>query len=282
MKDFVIYEWKDWVPIENAIYVIGTFESLHLGHFQLFDFANKIDTNFKKIVVFFNNNKMPPKTNYRLFTDEIVKEQWLSMVDFDYGIRINFPDVSHLDGNVFLKKLTNNLKSTIIVGEDFKFGNKAQFNVKDIVNLSKNFTVHAIPTLKFNNVKISTTRLKEHLEFGNIELLNSLLVSEYSFIGEVNNDKSVTIDPNLETLHSGIYATYIISDDIEYYGILHVDMKHKYFCNFIDFNYNYNGFKKFEFRLIKEIRKIVNLNYDTINNEDLKATKLFFLSENSV
>lgn len=72
---------------------------------------------------------------------------------------------------------------TILVGEDFRFGAKRMGTVDDF-RLNR-FELIDFASVNFANERISSTRVRDALSYGNLQLANELLGRHYSISGKV-------------------------------------------------------------------------------------------------
>ncbi|MFA7732784.1 FAD synthase [Mycoplasmopsis synoviae] len=216
MQDLIIYKFDQWTPQENDNYIIGAFEAFHLGHFQLY--KKLLNNSGRKVIVTFNNENLYKDANY-FFQDNHSKYLNFAKLNIDCVVELDFQDIKNQSGQDFINKLTNNLPAKVIVGKDFRFGKNAKYKASDLSLINPNLQVEILEFYKFNNSKISTSELKQLVEFGDIKLLNSLLVYNYNFSGTLNIDASVELNPNLTPLHSGIYLAKFVIKNFLYYGL---------------------------------------------------------------
>ena len=73
--------------------------------------------------------------------------------------------------------------STILVGEDFRFGAKRTGTVADFK--SNGFDLIDFAPVNFANERISSTRVRDALSYGNLQLASELLGRAYSISGKV-------------------------------------------------------------------------------------------------
>lgn len=81
---------------------------------------------------------------------------------------------------ILRKKLQVN---TILVGEDFRFGAKRTGTVNDLK--SNGFDLVDFAPVNFANERISSTRVRDALSYGNLQLASELLGRPYSISGKV-------------------------------------------------------------------------------------------------
>ena len=176
---------------------IGNFDGLHLGHQDLIkklhDFAK--EKNQSTMLVTFDENlkfmNLENKKNFLLMTNN---EKWKFARDkIHETVFIScdecFKEISAENFiNNTLKKLQIN---SLVVGENFRFGND---RMGDIAMLKKHFgeeNIRVAVLFEKNEIKCSSTMIRNFLQNGEIEKANELLGYQYFIQGRVRNGKKV-------------------------------------------------------------------------------------------
>ncbi|MHA0272551.1 FAD synthase [Mycoplasma sp. 48589B] len=276
MKELIIYNFGEFESKDGDNFILGSFESFHLGHYQLLKQA--LANGGRVILVCFNAEKGMPKFNNSIFMDNYAKYEQLARLPIDMVVQLEFDKVSHLEGPEFLSALAQGKKVTFIGGEDFKFGSKGAWNLEyfQTDEYLANYKIQIVPLLNDSNVKISTSKLKESLEFGYIDLVNSLLAYDYAFSGIIMTNK-ITVNEKLAKIHPGLYASLFHIGEFVYYGILHINKNNERLIHLFDYEIN----DKFNNeRVVTEVKKqvrIITSNFDDIINlNDIKIAKNYF------
>jgi riboflavin kinase / FMN adenylyltransferase len=218
---------------------IGNFDSLHLGHQELFsklaeqlkDIEKITGLNSRKILVsfyphprkFFSRFKSSETgKDFQIVSSMEEKIELLTGFGFDYIFLIHFTsEIQQLSPEEFVKRfLVNILKAKVVcVGRDWRFGQAQKGDVALLTKLSgkHNFKVIEVGDLLYQKRRISTGYVKEVLESGDLDLLNKLLNYEYFVIGRVtsgnqrgksfNLPTANIIVKNRKTLRRGVYVT---------------------------------------------------------------------------
>ncbi|VEU70271.1 FAD synthase [Mycoplasmopsis glycophila] len=272
----IIYQFDEFVPKQNDNFMIGAFESFHIGHQTIYNEMLKKKSNGRKVLITFNNDDLPISKS-QAFTDRTAKYWSLAQLEFDCIVELNFSKIGLMQPEQFLQKLTNNLPVNIFVGEDFKFGKGASATSHDIAKFLPLANVYIIQLLKQTGIKISTSLLKEKLLFGEIEDLNKYLVNNYTISFKISNiDPNTVMRDNLKytQIHPGIYCGIFYDQKYAFYGLLHINTKQKWEYILVD-NEEYepskNQFLYFEFD--SEIRLIKSHLDDEIKSIDIEKTR---------
>ena len=180
---------------KNSIILIGNFDGLHLGHQKLF----KLAQNFKKKYslkigvmtfepmpkMFFNKNL----NNFRI-SNQKQKITLLKKFDVDFVIVKKFDKKFSKTKSInFIKDILSNRLGAkfIFVSNNFRFGNKREGNVKQLIQYETfyNYKIIKPKPLSKNKKIISSTLIRKYLENGKLDKANKFLNREWSIEGKV-------------------------------------------------------------------------------------------------
>ncbi|MBN0970828.1 FAD synthase [Mycoplasma phocoeninasale] len=223
-----IYSWdiKSNLNLnKDLIICLGSFETLHLGHNELFKIARNLknaDEHFELAAMMFQSpiNKgeiatekaFQPKT--RLYTFDALGFDSVFIVNMDKNLL-------NLDYKIFIQSLKENGVKKIVCGQDFRFGFMKKGTIND---LKKEFEVYVADEKKVNKSKISSTLIKEFIRDGNIEGMNALLIENYAFITTMEKFH-YKYPENLIPLKDGVYIVNVVISNIEYHGLTLINKK---------------------------------------------------------
>ena len=186
---------------KNSIILIGNFDGLHLGHQKLFNLAKKYKKKFSLKVgvltfepmpkMFFNKNIK----NFRI-SNQKQKLSLLNKLNIDFVITKKFSDsFSKTKSLTFIKEIIGSrLKPKFIfVSNNFRFGNKREGDVNQLIKYEKIFNYRIInpkPLLSGKKV-ISSTLIRKYLQIGKLKNVNILLNRKWSIQGKVQKGKQL-------------------------------------------------------------------------------------------
>ena len=218
---------------EDLSLCLGYFDGLHKGHFTLFSRA--ISSKYKSGVLTFNFASNIMLKNKRHITSIEDKERILSEIGIDYLFVLDFDDeVKSLSPKDFIDKIVLALGAKeVIIGDDYKFGYKAQGNFETLINFSNNkYSVIKMEDLKIDDYKIGTSSIIKLIENGEIEKVTYMLGRNYQITGLVERGNNIgnkygfpTANINLRNYvipKNGVYATYIFIDGKKYLGFANI------------------------------------------------------------
>ena len=231
MKSIYIKDKKFIKLPEPVCAAIGNFDGVHLGHQKLIEESKK--HNLKSAVLTFYPHpsvflkKIP---NYPLVTPLEKKTDILSKMGIDYLIVIEFnEEIASMPKEEFIDALHQMNIKACVCGYDFTFGKKAEGNITD---LAKEFEFYEIKKYILDDVRVSSTYIRELISLGNIEEANRLLGRQYSIRGNViyglQNGRIIgfptaNIDyKNFFLPKNGVYFVNVIVEGIPYLGMANI------------------------------------------------------------
>lgn len=178
----------------GCVVTIGSFDGIHLGHQQL---LKKITAQAKQhslpscAITFepqpneFFHNEVPPRIT-RLRGKLIAFKQY--GVDRVLCLRFN-QALAQLSAQDFVEEiLVQGLAAKhIVIGDDFRFGAKRQGDINYLKSVSAqhNFTVESTETFELNGMRVSSTKVREALDAGDLDAAEILLGRRYAMSGRV-------------------------------------------------------------------------------------------------
>ncbi len=180
----------------NAVVTIGTFDGVHLGHWQIIDQlkeeARKINGETVIITFYPHPRKVlgsPSSPLYLINTPE-EKQALLAACGIDHLVIVPFTQAfANQNAEEYVENFLIKLfhPHTLIIGYDHRFGygRKGDFHLLEAYAAKHAFHLIEIPQHLLHESAISSTRIRENLLSGNLEEANELLGYEYYFEGTV-------------------------------------------------------------------------------------------------
>lgn len=284
-----IHRQTDHLPaFHHAVLTIGTFDGVHKGHQLIIDQMKReaASINGETVIITFHphpRNIIGGKAG-KLFLLTTLEERisLLESAGIDHLVIVPFTSTfAEQDANAYIRDFLVKLfkPHTIIIGYDHKFGKNREgdYHLLEKMAASNRYIVKEIDEQIIREVTISSTRIREALQRGDIDSANAFLGYPYFFEGEVvhGDKRGRTIGfptANLRLLNTekllpgdGVYAVSV-SIDVEESGILKLKgmmnigfrptvdgLNHVTEINLFDFNADIYG-KKMIVSLIQRIR----------------------------
>jgi riboflavin kinase / FMN adenylyltransferase len=191
----IYYDLQDFKAI-NPVVTIGTFDGVHLGHRKVLEKLKKIAGEMmgESVVFTFDPHPRqilsPEEHNLRLLTTLEEKTELLRLCGIDHLIVYPFTkEFSKLTYMEFVSTiLIDHMKAKcLVVGYDHKFGHKRKGDFDYLQKCTDAFQVRIerLDVLLVDEVNISSTRIRDALENGNIRVANGYLGYPYELHGSV-------------------------------------------------------------------------------------------------
>ncbi|MEZ0535804.1 bifunctional riboflavin kinase/FAD synthetase [Caldicellulosiruptoraceae bacterium PP1] len=290
-------------PKEDISVAIGFFDGLHIGHMALIN-KLKEKKGCKAIFTFKNHPDELIKGHIDYILTEKERLELFSENNIDIVFFIDFTQElmkmtpQQFIDEILIKKLR---VKNVIVGYDFTFGYRAIGNaeyLKEKLNERK-IDCTIIEPIYYNNQIISSTKIRDYIKSGLIEIANNMLGYNYFIAGMVKKGKALGREIGFPTINIsfsnkkiipkyGVYATYTIIDNIKFPSITNVGQNPTVSDGGINIETHifdiskelYNKDVKIEF--LKYIRE--EIKFDNIEllkqqiNKDIKEVKKLFLN----
>ena len=180
---------------KNSIILIGNFDGLHLGHQKLFKLANKFKKKYSSNIGVLTFEPMPKmffnrKLNNFRISNQKQKIDLLKKYNVDFVIINKFnKKFSKMKSINFIKNILSYKLGArfIFVSNNFRFGNKREGNVRQLIKLESLYNYKIIkpkPLFKGNKI-ISSSLIRKLLQDGKLDKANKFLDREWSIIGKV-------------------------------------------------------------------------------------------------
>lgn len=273
---------KSFSANKQTVVTIGTFDGVHLGHRKILEQITKSahDLNCESLVLtFFPHPRMVLQEGTEMKQLNTLDEK-ISLLDslgIDNLVVHPFDkEFSRLTAEEFVKEVLVNVFKIkkIIIGHDHRFGRNRTANIDDLITFGETygFEVEQISVKEVNEVSISSTKIRDALLEGNIELASIYLGYNYPLTGMVSKGKQLgrTIGfptANIEIEESykliPLNGVYIAKSNLEgktIYGMMNIGTRptvdgttQTIEIHFFDFNQDiYN--QKITLSLLKRIR----------------------------
>ena len=184
---------------KKSIILIGNFDGLHTGHQKLFRLANNYKKKFQLNIGVVTFEPMP-----KMFFNEKIKNFRLSSINqknkilessgVDFMIIKKFDkSFSKIKSDFFIKEvLSKKLQAKyIFVSNNFRFGNKREGDVKQLIKNEKNYDYKIInpQPLILSKKVISSTYIRLLLEEGDLKKANKALTRNWTIEGIVQKGR---------------------------------------------------------------------------------------------
>jgi riboflavin kinase/FMN adenylyltransferase len=244
----VVYNDIDsFTKLPNGVTTIGIFDGVHIGHQKilksLVEEAKKVGGE-SVVVTFWPHPRLvlANDTSLKLINSIAEKINLIAELGVDHLIVIPFTrEFADLSAEKFSKEyLADKIGTKILfVGYDHRFGKNKEGSfdyLKDHAHLY-GFEVKEIPSQDIDNLSVSSTRIREAIETGDLDIANELLGRVYSLEGIVVKGRQMGRQLGFPTANIaialenkilpffGVYAVRVELHKKAYYGMLNIGIK---------------------------------------------------------
>jgi riboflavin kinase/FMN adenylyltransferase len=255
-----------------TIVTIGTFDGVHLGHqkivAQITQNAHVLNCE-SLVLTFFPHPRtvLQEGTEMKQLNSLNEKIALLDNLGIDNLVIHPFnKEFSRLTAEEFVKKVLVDVFKIkkIIIGHDHRFGRNRTATIDDLINFGEtyDFEVEQISAEEINEVSISSTKIRNALLEGNIELATNYLGYDYSFTGIIIKGKqlgrtigyptaNIEMDEDYKLIpNNGVYIAKSVLNGKTVFGMMNIGTrptvdgtKQTIEINFFDFKQDLYGQK---------------------------------------
>jgi len=234
--------------VRNPVVTIGIFDGVHQGHRFLLNHLTETakEISGETVVVSLWPHprlvlqKDPDTLRYLTSIDE--KTVLMERAGIDHFVIIPFTqEFATLESCMFVKEyLVDKIKiSQLIVGYNHKFGKNREGDFENLKQCASiyNFGIQRMDSKSINEVKISSSLIRELLNSGNLEMANDYLGYDYFLGGKVVGGNRigrkigfptaniVPDDPHKLIPRDGVYAVHLELNGTLYPGMLNIGFR---------------------------------------------------------
>lgn len=292
----------DFKKLDYAVVTSGTFDGVHFGHQKILQRLDEITTGNggeSVIITYWPHPRLVlyPEQDLSLLSSIEEKADLLSQKNVDHLIIIPFTaDFSDLSSEDFIKNILVDKIGTkkLVIGYDHKFGKNRSGSFEGLLKDGPiyGFDVEEIPKQMVDNNAVSSTKIRNALGEGKIEIANEYLGRPYMLKGTVIEGDKIgrTIDfptANIEVGFTnkfipaqGIYAVKVKIDLSYFNGMLNIGFRptfggnqRRIEVNIFEFDENIYG-KTISVEFFNKIRSEIKFENSQALKEQLQNDKI--------
>jgi riboflavin kinase/FMN adenylyltransferase len=263
---------SDFFCNRKTIITIGTFDGVHLGHqkivAQITKNAHALNCD-SLVLTFFPHPRMVLQEGTEMKQLNTLNEKIALLDNLGIDNLVIHPfdkEFSRLTAEEFVKKVLVDVFKIkkIIIGHDHRFGRNRTATIDDLINFGETygFEVEQISAEEINEVSISSTKIRNALLEGNIELAANYLGYDYSLTGIIFKGKqlgrtigyptaNITIEEDYKLIpNNGVYIAKSVLNGKTVFGMMNIGTqptvdgtKQTIEINFFDFKQDLYGQK---------------------------------------
>lgn len=235
---------NDFSCTKKTVLTLGTFDGVHIGHRKILEKVTHNTENGKEeslVLTFFPHPRMvlQDQSEVKLLNTISEKIDLLEKIGIQNLVIHPFDEkFSKLSAQEFVKTVLVDqfhIKK-IIIGHDHRFGRNRTANIDDLIAFGKQygFEVEQISVQEIKDVSISSTKIRNALMEGNMDLANEYLGYEYFLTGTVFKGKQLGRTIGFPTANlitekeykliprNGVYVVKSILNKQTVYGMMNI------------------------------------------------------------
>ena len=243
----VVQNIENYSAQHPSILTIGTFDGVHIGHQKIIKDLVKVakKNNLCSIVLtFFPHPRMVLQKDSDLKMIDTLEEKQHFLEKMGVDVLIVHPfsrAFSRLTALEFTRDLlVNQLKiSQLVVGYDHRFGRNREATIDDLKSfgLDYNFTVDEIPSQDIESIAVSSTKIRNALNKGDLKTANQFLGRPFGLTGTVVKGDGIGKKFGFPTANiqvkqdyklrpqNGVYLVRSELSGIAFFGMMNIGMR---------------------------------------------------------
>lgn len=279
----IFHSINDFKSTKKTIVTIGTFDGVHIGHQKIIEklIQNAADYNYESLILtFFPHPRMVLQEGSEIKLLNTIEERSKLIEKTGLSNLIIHPfnkEFSRLTAEEFVKTILVDIFNIqkIIIGHDHRFGRNRTADIRDLELFGKQFgfEVEQISAQEIDAVSISSTKIRNAINEGNMAIANEYLGYNYLLSGIIIQGKQLgrtigfpTANLKIEEEYklipkNGVYIVKSTINQKTVFGIMNIGInptvngeKLSIEVHFIDFDGDlYNS--KIEISVLERIRE---------------------------
>ena len=232
---------------KSTILTIGTFDGVHLGHQKILKKLLQVSNNKdleSTVLTFFPHPRtiLNPSKPLKLINsiseriDLFKKSHIKNLIIHPFDKKFSEYDPEKYVYEILVKQLNAKI---ILIGYDHKFGKNRSADINDLIEFGKkyDFDVIEIKAEELNDIAISSTKIRNSINNGKINIANTYLGYDFSIFGIVVKGNSIgktlgfptaNIKVNFEDKlipKNGVYLVYSYINNKKIFGMMNIGIK---------------------------------------------------------
>lgn len=302
----IFHSIKDFSSSKKTILTLGTFDGVHIGHKKILEkvIQNTLDKKYESLVLtFFPHPRMilQERSEIKLLNTIPEKVSLLKQLGIENLVIHPFDEnFSRLTAEEFVKSvLVEQFKiQKIIIGYDHRFGRNRTADINSLIEFGKkyNFEVEQISAQEINAISVSSTKIRNAIQEGNISLANKYLGYNYFLTGTIIKGKqlgrtigfptaNLKIDEDYKLIPlKGVYIVSSIINGEKVYGMMNIGHNPTVGSEHLSVEVHYLNFdsdlydQKIEVSILQRIRAEEKFDSVTLLKEQIEKDKIHTLS----
>ena len=243
----VHYGIESYKNIKNPVVTVGTFDGVHYGHQKIINRLKRIADECDGESVLLTFDPHPRKVLFKEQSLKLIntideKIKILSNLGLDHLVIYPFTnDFSMFSAQEYISELLIKTLKThfLVIGYDHHFGNKREGDINLLKKAEKKypFNLEEIKAHEIDEIKVSSTKIRNAIDNGNIHLFEEYCGRNFEFSGSVVYGNGIGKTINTATANikvneddkiipaDGVYAVLCQLNNNFHKGIMNIGVK---------------------------------------------------------
>ena len=243
----VHYGIESYKNIKNPVVTVGTFDGVHYGHQKIINRLKRIADECDGESVLLTFDPHPRKVLFKEQSLKLIntideKIKILSNLGLDHLVIYPFTnDFSMFSAQEYISELLIKTLKThfLVIGYDHHFGNKREGDINLLKKAEKKypFNLEEIKAHEIDEIKVSSTKIRNAIDNGNIHLFEEYCGRNFEFSGNVVYGNGIGKTINTATANikvneddkiipaDGVYAVLCQLNNNFHKGIMNIGVK---------------------------------------------------------
>ena len=223
---------------------LGFFDGVHIGHRAVINETVRVAHKMGYVPTVFTMLQSPKSvlTGEKIGSVLTLHEKLkiFKQLGIECAYVIDFRDIRYISAQNFVKDvLCDTIGSGhVVCGFNYHFGNGGTANGETLHELCQKYGISASvkERIEYSGVSVSSTRIRECIANGDIACANTMLGREYGYCLPVIHGKKLGRKLGTPTINQqfpselltppfGVYVSYAIIKDTEYFGVTNIGIK---------------------------------------------------------
>ena len=209
-------------PTGHKVIAVGSFDGVHLGHQALLARARRRaqEAGLPLLVYTFDPPTKALTKGVPILSTLSEKAKLLEVAGADVVLAVPFDEAfARRTKEAFLEELRGLEPRLLVVGEDFRFGRGRSGGLEDLAQVAP---VEAVPLVCHQGAPVKSTRIRDALLSGDVELAQALLGRPYAVEGVVVRGQGLGRQLGFPTANLALPAMKALPQ-----GVFAVEVEHK-------------------------------------------------------
>lgn len=281
--------FSEYLPVKNAVVTTGTFDGVHVGHQTIINRLKGVADKQSGETVLLTFHPHPrlvlqKDADIKLLSTIEERIDLLEKAGVDHLIIVPFnKEFSRLTSLEFVKEILVEKvgTKTLVIGYDHHFGRNREGSFQHLLEYGPmyGFDVEEIPAFEVSDVNVSSTKIREAIQSGEVEKAAKFLGHPYSLMGKVVEGDQIgrsigfpTANIQIQEAYKlipkpGVYAVNVIYKGISNPGMLNIGFRPTVGesndltieVNIFDFNQTIYG-EELKLEIIQHVRNEIQFN----------------------